>query len=85
MKRKPFVTFILCISSVAVIEIFGHPLFKCSDKDKVTSEQVHTKQIASLVADNDTLKAVKRWIKHHAIPLRAPIAASACTYPRCSD
>jgi erythromycin esterase len=76
MKRKLFVSLILCISIVAAIEIFGPKQLNRSDKETLTLEQGNANHTASLLAKSDTLKAVKRWIRHNAIPLRTVIAGN---------
>jgi erythromycin esterase len=76
MKRKSYVSLIVCISAVAIFLIFGLPQLKGSDKEKPNPEQGNIKQPASHVEDNDTLKAVRLWIKHNAIPVRTVMAGS---------
>jgi len=71
MKRKLLVYLVVCISVAAVFVIFGHQLFQSTDKEKVATVQGDTKPSAGRLENNDTLKAVKRWIKHHAIPVRS--------------
>ncbi len=73
MKRKLFVFLIFCISIVAVFEIFRPQQLKRLDKETLTLEQGNNKNTARFVAKRDTINAVKRWIKHNAIPIRTVI------------
>jgi erythromycin esterase len=76
MKRKLLILLLLCISVVALLVIYGLPLLKHSDKKTSAAEQGNPTHTASLVADNDTLRAVRRWIKHSAIPVRTVFAGN---------
>ena len=76
MKRKLFFFLILCISIVTVFEILRSQQLKRLDKETLTPDQGNPKQTARLVAKNDTLNAVKRWIMHNAIPLQTVIAGN---------
>jgi hypothetical protein len=76
MKRKLFISLILLVSIVSVFEIFRPQRLKHSDKETFALEQGNTKNAVSLTAERDTLNAVKRWIRHNAIPLRTVIAGN---------
>ena len=76
MKRKLLAFLILCISIVVLFEIFRSKQFKPSDKETLTVKQANIKHNAILAAKRDTLNAVKRWIKHNAVPLQTVIAGN---------
>ena len=76
MKRKLFISFILIVSIVSVFEIFRPQRLKHFDKETLSLEQDNAKNTVHITIERDTLNAVKRWIRHNAIPLRTVIAGN---------
>jgi erythromycin esterase len=76
MKRTLSISLILFVPIVAVFLIFKSQRLRHLDNEILPLVQGNNKNTVLLAAERDTLKAVRSWISHNAIPLRTVIAGN---------
>jgi erythromycin esterase len=76
MKQKLIVSLILCISFLTLFWIFRPLQYFRSERDPFATNSGNSIYKTFPTAKKDTLDAIKRWIRHNAIPLQTVKAGS---------